>query len=97
MGILAEVLTLFEPTSPHRTTALSAVFFLSSAVAYFLFLQPYKQKVELPFAGIRNASFLNLCLGGFRFVFGAGDILKQGYKKVCTGFHPAVEVLISYL
>lgn len=97
MGILAEVLALFEPTSPHRTTALSAVFFLGSAVAYIVLLQPYKQKVKLPFAGIRNTSFLNLCLGGFRFVIGAGDILNEGYKKVCADFHFAVEALMPYL
>lgn len=97
MGILAEVLTLFEPTSPHRTTALSAVFFLSSAIAYIVFLQPYQQRVKLPFAGIRNTSFLNLCLGGFRFVIGAGDILNEGYKKVCTDFHFAIEALMSCL
>lgn len=84
MGMLTEVLALFEPTSPHRITALSGVLFLSSAVVYLLLFQPYQQKVKLPFAGVRNTSFLSLSLGGFRFVLGAKDILNEGYRKVRT-------------
>lgn len=84
MGMLTEVLALFEPTSPHRTTAFSGVFLLGSAVVYLILFQPYQQKVKLPFAGVRNTSFLNLSLGGFRFVLGAGNILNEGYRKVCT-------------
>lgn len=82
MGISTEVLALFEPTSPYRTTALSAIFLLSSAVVYLTLLHPHQQKVDIPFSGVRNTSFLNLFLGGFKFVLNARTIIDEGYKKV---------------
>lgn len=82
MGISTEILALFEPTSPHRTTALSTAFLLGSAVVYFALFHPYQQKVKVPFVGVRNTSFLSLFLGGFRFVISAKTIVNEGYRKV---------------
>lgn len=84
MGVLTEVLALFEPTSPHRTTAFSVLFLFSSAIGYFLFLQPHQQEVKLPFAGVKNTSFVNLFLGRFRFITNAKAMIDEGYRKVCS-------------
>lgn len=97
MGLSSEILALFEPTSPHRTTALSTTFLLGSAVVYLALFHPYQQKVKVPFVGVRNTSFLSLFLGGFKFVINARTIINEGYQKVCgvpgsCGFHWQLEL-----
>lgn len=86
MGVLTEVAALFEPSSPNRATAFSALFFFCSVIGYFLFVQPHYQQVKLPFGGVKSTNFVSLFLGRCKFITNAGGMIDDGYKMVGSSF-----------